>query len=500
MALELQLRKDPIECMRKVVCEAKQEEQVLEVKLSEAMPDVGRVLTTWGQVILRSKEWRGNGAGISGGVMLWVLYIPEEGDQPQIVEGWAPFQIRWDFPKTQADGGMMVSCYLSGADARAVSPRKMMVRACVSAFMEAYEPVKVDVCVPVDMPEDVCLLKHRYPVCIPKETGEKTFIMEETFGISCPGAEPFRLLHYGFLPHSTEEKVMADKVVFRTEAVAYGLLESSEGNLCPFQQKVSISQYSDLQGEYYGDTWARVEPTVTDLELTMEDGQLHLKAKVVVQYVIYERLLVEVLADAYCPGRTTDLAFGKLILPAVLDQRQTVLTPRSCKTMPVGKLVDVSIWVMPPAQRKWEQGDCVQQQGSFQVLYYDQEGLLKADVIPWEEEWRLDVSDQAQMIAKAVVSEIPFGESTLEEIQLQGKVGLEAITLSSSGIPMLESIKIGETESEEREKPSLILRRVGDNSLWDIAKECGSTEQAIMQANKLEGDPAPDQILLIPVR
>ena len=33
-------------------------EQTLEIKLPEGMPDVGQVLTAWGQPVMRSKEWQ----------------------------------------------------------------------------------------------------------------------------------------------------------------------------------------------------------------------------------------------------------------------------------------------------------------------------------------------------------------------------------------------------------------------------------------------------------
>ena len=39
----------------------------------------------------------------------------------------------------------------------------------------------------------------------------------------------------------------------------------------------------------------------------------------------------------------------------------------------------------------------------------------------------------------------------------------------------------------------------GEESLWDIAKKCGSTVAAIRSVNKLQEEPKPGQMLLIPV-
>jgi len=48
-------------------------------------------------------------------------------------------------------------------------------------------------------------------------------------------------------------------------------------------------------------------------------------------------------------------------------------------------------------------------------------------------------------------------------------------------------------------RPSLLLQRMGEGDLWSLAKATGSTVDAILDANGLQGEPAPDQMLLIPV-
>ena len=96
--MELQFEKNQWECLQPIVSQVKNEEHTTELRLPESMPDLGRVLGTWGQVLLRGKDWRASSMTVSGGVMAWVLYQPEDGSEPQSVEAWIPFQTRWDFP------------------------------------------------------------------------------------------------------------------------------------------------------------------------------------------------------------------------------------------------------------------------------------------------------------------------------------------------------------------------------------------------------------------
>ena len=70
------------------VQEVQDMEQTQELRISDGMPDIGRILASWGQALLRGKQWESDGVSLSAGAMVWVLYEPEEGGQPQVVESW----------------------------------------------------------------------------------------------------------------------------------------------------------------------------------------------------------------------------------------------------------------------------------------------------------------------------------------------------------------------------------------------------------------------------
>ena len=60
--MELQFEKKLIPCLRTVMRQVQTQEQTQEeVRLPEGMPDIGRVLSSWGQVLIRGKEWRSGG-------------------------------------------------------------------------------------------------------------------------------------------------------------------------------------------------------------------------------------------------------------------------------------------------------------------------------------------------------------------------------------------------------------------------------------------------------
>jgi hypothetical protein len=88
---------------------------------------------------------------------------------------------------------------------------------------------------------------------------------------------------------------------------------------------------------------------------------------------------------------------------------------------------------------------------------------------------------------------------TVGQIGLHSELQAEAMTVSQQGMNMVTGLELGEMEIPDPARPSLILRRAGEDSLWEIAKGSGSTVSAIRKANGLKDEPLDDRLLLIPV-
>lgn len=495
--MELQFLKKPYDCLRRVAWEIKNEEQTQEVKLMESMPDIGKVLGAWGQPVIRSKEWRGSSMGISGGVMAWVLYAPEDGTMPRSMEAWIPFQMRWDFPQTQRDGAMRISCLLRSIDARTVSARKLMLRSVISAVGEALEPTQVEIYQPGELPEDVQILRRSYPIRLPREAGEKTFLLDEELSLPASCAQVQKLVRYTLQPEMIDKKVMADKVVFRGAALIQGLCQCEDGTLKGFDFEVPFSQYAELEREYDPYATTDVIPAVTNLELEQgENGRLRLKAGMIGQYVIYDRPVFEVVEDAYSPSRSVVMQLQQLTLPAVLDTMQETLKAEQTMELEGEQIADIVFTAEHPFQRREELGIHMEIPGMFQVLAYDAEGNLQSGTARWDGTLELTAAGDTTLLASARIS----GKAQASTGgTMRCDAGVDMLATAETEIPMVTALELGELMEPDPGRPSLILRRVGADRLWDVAKQCGSTVEAIREANSLTEEPTNDQILLIPV-
>ena len=248
--MEMQFERTAVDYLQRLAGQHRCQEQTLEVRLVDGMPDIGRVLGAWGQVIVRSKEWNSDNMAVACGVMVWVLYTPEDGSGVRSVEAWLPFSVKWELPDTRYDGKILASCLLKGVDARSTSARKLMVRANISALGEAYIQGQGQVAVPANVPENVELLSATYPILLPKEAGEKAFLLEEQLTLPEERPRIDKLLYYCLQPQIDDQKVMGDKVVFRGSALLHMLCRGEDGSLFSYDYELPFSQYADLDGNF----------------------------------------------------------------------------------------------------------------------------------------------------------------------------------------------------------------------------------------------------------
>ena len=239
--MQLQFNKSSIRCLATALQQVKTTEVNQEPRIPDGMPDIGRVLTTWGQVLIRSKQWNGAELQVNGGIMLWTLYAPEDGTESRCVDSWIPFQVNWNLDEAKREGLMRVIPLLTFADSRGTSARKLLLRAGTSIMLQAMSPMDAEVYTPDKVLEDVQLLKKTYPLMVPVEGGEKTFTIDEELTLPELGSPVQKLLSLTVEPDITEKKVMSDKVVFKGFLWVHTVCRYEDGQIRATEQSVPFS-------------------------------------------------------------------------------------------------------------------------------------------------------------------------------------------------------------------------------------------------------------------
>lgn len=494
--MELQWSSKPWEYLKCNVRQVQNQEQTLEVRISDGMPDIGRVICAFGQPVLRSKEWRSDGMHIAGGVSVWVLYEPEEGTAPQSVQAWLPFQGKWAFQDSHREGVIHADILLRSVDARTLSARKLMVRANVGMLGCALEQDKTEIFIPEELPEQVFGLQKTYPVTIEVEAGEKLLNMEDTFTLQ---QHIQRLLACQIRPVLSEQITAGARVIFRGTAYVDALLLDDEGRVSQQIFELPFAQFSDLNREYDKDATAVVSMAVSNLEPELTENGVHIKCGLVAQYTIRRQRLLQVMEDAYSPLRKIEPKWQQLCLPTVLETRIEYMEPAESFSLPYTQRLYGQF--LPDHPTLYREGDAMMLEvpGTFGLLAADEEGRLQWQMEPWSDSISFSVASPGNV--QVSLSQMQCGEirGVSEGVEVSSRLRLDITTMASLQIPMVCGLEIGEAIQADPSRPSLLLQRIGDEPLWELAKAAGSTVEAIWKANNLQEDPVSGQMLLIPV-
>ncbi len=496
--MKMEFEANPCRCLQTAMWDVGEQEQVQELKLPEGYPDLGVILGAWGQPVLRSKEWRGTSVQLSGGIMAWIVYIPEAESAPRSIETWIPFQIRLEVPPVEREGILRTDLNLAAMDARTISARKIMLRASLTAQIETYTPTELLFRRAPQDPDGVELLRHTYPMQLATEAGEKTFLIEEDLVLPASAPEMEKLLRYDAHMEISDSKVLSQRLTFHGKMQLHLLYQAPGGELHSWDFDIPFSQYTELDREHASQAEASLVACLTSLELDQQESGLHLKSGAVAQYVLTDQILVEMVEDAYGIASSVTPRTESLSIPALLEHRREPVSISCTVPASASRIVDVHILYAPlridrdPSQGIFSGG------GSARVLFYDADGILQCADGKWELSQTFAADSTSQLLARLH----PAGKANVAAgsgIEMTADAWLELDVLCGNALTSVAELEIGDPLTPDPDRPSVILRRAMGESLWKLAKENGTTVQAICQANQLQGEPEAGQMLLIPV-
>jgi hypothetical protein len=273
-----------------------------------------------------------------------------------------------------------------------------------------------------------------------------------------------------------------------------------DGQLHTWQQELPFSQYTELDKDHsaYAQSW--ILPILTGLELEqLPEQKLSIKAAIAAQYVIFDRVVLDITQDAYSPQRSVDVQLQELKLPIRLDCVQQQVSLSQQLPVEMAQPLDVCYMYRHPHCTHEDDAAKIQMEGQFQLTYQDGDGNLQSAYAKAEGDWSLPSDDENTMHCRVCGSTQPVAVVGADSVELAVEQTVEAAAFAEKGMPMVVGLELGELIQPDPKRPSLILRRTADDSLWDIAKECSTTVEAIKKANQLADEPQRDTVLLIPI-
>ncbi len=475
-----------------------QQEETQEMIVPDSMPDVGRILLVSGTALLRSKEATDGRVSAGGIVNLQLLYLPEDGGRPRRLEAALPFTAAAEGADIRGGDRIIACVSLCGADARAVNPRKLVLRAEIQTRIQVYGKQQLCFSYPEEKPEQVELLLEERELELVTDVQEKTFVIADEFPL--PAGKPAleEVLQASAVLQAGECKAVGTKLLFKGEVQIDLLYTAQEdGAVCRAEFSTGFSQVVEMaeSGEMRS---FDVTLMLTGLYLEAvdgEDGSRRLQAELhaVAQATAQEKKQIAYIADAYCPHWEMESGYSSLTLTcAALRQRRSETGKAVLQTPTVPARV---------LETQLRPGRCRREEGklllsiSAAIIYLGEDGSLAGVA------GRFELASEDPGTARCVGAQL--GEATVSigetGFELRIPYTLELEERQPVEIQAVKSMDIQEDRPKDMtQQPSVILIRAGQESMWSLAKRFSSSCSLICAANGIETLPEKGTVLLIP--
>ncbi len=501
--MEFNLKQDQLNGYRTLLDTVIAHEETMEAIVPDACPDIAQVVDTWGQVLLKSREAQEGRVEATGTVQCVVLYRPDGESGLRRMEVGVPFTCAASAEGVTPACRVVASPQVSFAEARLLNPRKILLRIGLSTGMRAFAATEELLCTGVEEGEEVEQLVEEYGAYLTVCVQEKPFSFEDELEI--PGGRPdgLELLRSGACFRCSESRIIGNKLIFKGEAALKLLYRAEEGETATAEFTLPFSQIMEVS-EAGEDADCAVEVLPTDFSCALlGDGRtVSVSMELLAQAVVREERRIKLLSDLYCTSRGVKPEMRSYTFSQLVEsnsRRQTVRGMIETETL-VKTVIDAYVTLGPVTQSRDGEHGGVHAQATVTVLYLGEDLTVGTAVETMDVPCTLELPEGCVCTCACRSAAETFASPASGGLEVRFDVEFSWLALTSLRTGGVVGVEAGEAwDSGEEALPSIVLRSVGDERLWEIAKTYRTTRAEILRANELEsGDSLEGRLLLIP--
>ncbi len=495
--MELEFETRTSEFWESVVQECLPQEETAELIVPDSFPDMERIVDSWAEVLLRSKECRSGSVSISGAIQAGLLFLAEGEEQPRKLDCYIPFSARLERPELTQDCFVEFTGHVKSVDGRMLNSRKAMLRVNLLSDLSVWQKRQQEVPVLKEEQEDLQLLRREYPVLRTFDTAERPFVLQEELELPEAESAAAELLSWSARPQLQEVKGLGRRIAFRGAMDLELLYRTQEGALHTWQTSVPFTQYAEMNSELdEAELAVTLCATGRELELSEQGRRLYLNMSLLAQCRALQRQELTLLEDLYSTSRSVTPKFQTLQVSACLDARVLQQTLRQTVPIQAERVEQARLYADQPAI-SWQDGALqVTVPLQLQLLARDETGALQQMSGHLSAPFTLEAAENCRLCAYAQAHEL-YVVPTAGGVELRCQVEVQAEVWGRQEFQCVCGADCAEKPADP-DRPSVIIRRMAEGeSLWGIAKACGTTVAQLCAANALEEKQASAGVLLL---
>ncbi len=460
----------------------------------DTFPDIGRIVCAYGTAAVKDQSPQNDRLLVSGTVQTTVLYEPENGGKLRRLSVPVTFAHIEECEGLTAESVCCAVCRIAAVDAEAVNSRKVSVSVQLCLLTEGYCKTECEVTESIELAGLECLSQLQDVTLLEQVRSYPVTILDD---VQLADAAELSLLHTDCTMQVSECRAMHGRIVVKGEAVLHCLAMQEDDAVRVLNSRTPFTQILELP-EAEEDALIEVRMTVSEADCRLEpDGMLSCTISAQATVLLRQERKLRCIEDMYLPSKTLAAQAEHPVLQDMPSAQP--FTAEGSETLQTAQHVShvITAQAICCGAKRVSESE-LQVKAAIRVLY---------------------LSDEQQLCAvqRIVPLTMPYSEAgEPEELALSARATaagergmLLTVTANGTAAPQkrLAFCHISALEVKPKESAhngvTLVLKQItGEERLWDIAKNCGTTEQAIRCANDLpaETERVQNAMLLIPIQ
>ena len=505
--MELELEKTQMSGFDEVLDTTVFREETMEMIVPDACPDILRIVETEGTACLRTREVGDGRVEVSGAVEAAVLYLPDGETGMRHLEVNIPFACTVESGEVGASCAVVAAVRVRGADARAVNPRKILVRVEAAVDVQVFAPVSDELCqrIQTDGQDGVQQLTETQEVYVTACVEEKPFPFSDEIALSASRPAAAELLKSRIDLVCNESKIIGNKLIFKASANVQLLYRGEDAGLYSAGYELPLSQIMEVTGVGEGaECELSLDLTGRTCALVAggEGRAVSVDLEILAQAVVREGRTFTLLTDAYSTktpvaAERTPCRLARRVDMGVRSQPGREVW--EC-VPPARDVVDCALELGQVSRVREGEKWILTAEAALCVLYVGDDGESYAARKTVSVPCTLEGPENCLCVCRCQTAGDVYASAAAGGLEVRFTLDFRYLALDHREVLGVSALHPVEEPERTGEQPSLVLRTLEPGErLWDVAKAYRTTVDDVMSANELEEESAArGRLLLIP--
>lgn len=474
--------------------------------LPDYCPDIAAVLKCTLEATIQSRQQNGDRLTADGTATVRVLYLDEERKCVRCCEFSQPFSASFPLPAAPIGALVRLSAKPDYINCRATSPRRLDVHGAFTVKLTVTAAGSGSVIADI-AGDGVYTRKQPFCYTVPSGSAEKVFTISEVMELGAGKQPAEQLLRSEIVPLVTEVKPLAGKAILKGNLLirALYITDSVNGDTETVQKELPFSQIIDVEG-LTDDQNCEIELQLLSAELGLsanqngESGLLSVGAKLLACVRCYRQMQAEAVTDAYSVHCPLSLNSRRLETSCLTAMRQDVQTIRQSFALPSEEVRDIpDVWCEVTSLTPRTDGNRMVMDGRLLICMLTRSAGGEIAYYERTDPFTLDADDECDaMTATAQVTRVEYNITGGGQMELRVQLMFSRNCYRTTGCTVLSEAAADATATFPPDPAALKIYYANrGESLWEIAKSCHTSIQAVMEENHLPGEVLEEPAMLL---